>query len=52
MTVHVERESTLARKLNVRTLPTLAVIVNGKPYIYREPLSSASKVVGKNYNIF
>ena len=46
-TVHAERETALARKLGVHSLPCLAVTLEGRTSIYKESLFSVQKVVGK-----
>ncbi|XP_001603228.1 dnaJ homolog subfamily C member 16 [Nasonia vitripennis] len=45
VTVHAERDSALARKLSVHSLPCLAVTVDGRASIYKESLFSAPKIV-------
>lgn len=49
VTVHAERDSALARKLGVHSLPCLAVTIDGRASIYKEFLFSAPKIVGEYY---
>lgn len=44
-TVHAERETALARKIGVHSLPCLAVTVEGRTSIYKESLYSVQKIV-------
>lgn len=46
-TVHSENEKMLAKKVGVKSLPTVALLMEGKATIYREPIISAHKIVGK-----
>jgi len=45
-TAHAEKESVLARRLGVHSLPCLVIIVDGHTNIYKESLSSIQKIVG------
>jgi DnaJ family protein C protein 16 len=51
VTVHAERESILSRKLNVHSLPCLAVTVDGRTSIYKESLFSVQKIIGEQHYI-
>lgn len=44
-TVHAKKESTLARRLGINSLPCLVVIVDGRTSTYKESLFSIQKVV-------
>ncbi|XP_012528124.1 dnaJ homolog subfamily C member 16 [Monomorium pharaonis] len=44
-TAHAKKESTLARRLGVHSIPCLVVIVDGRTSIYKESLFSIQKVV-------
>lgn len=46
-TVHSENEKMLAKKVGIRSLPTMVLLMEGKTTIYREPMISAHKIVGK-----
>jgi len=45
-TAHAKKESTLARRLGIHSLPCLIVIVDGRTSVYKESLFSIQKVVG------
>lgn len=45
-TAHAEKESTLARRLGIHSLPCLIVTVDGRNSVYKESLFSIQKVVG------
>lgn len=45
-TAHAKKESTLARRLSIHSLPCLVVIVEGSTSIYKESMFSIQKVVG------
>lgn len=45
-TAHAKKESTLARRLSIDSLPCLVVTVDGRTSIYKESLFSIQKVVG------
>ncbi|KOC69315.1 DnaJ like protein subfamily C member 16 [Habropoda laboriosa] len=44
-TAHAEKESTLARKLGIHTLPCLVVTIDGRTSVYKESLFSVQKIV-------
>lgn len=44
-TVHSENEHHLAKKVGIRSLPTVALLMEGKTSVYREPIISAHKIV-------
>ncbi|XP_011637350.1 dnaJ homolog subfamily C member 16 [Pogonomyrmex barbatus] len=44
-TAHANKESTLARRLGIHSLPCLVVIVDGRTSVYKESLFSIQKVV-------
>lgn len=46
-TIHSENEVMLAKKIGIRSLPTMVLLVEGKTAIYREPMISAHKIVGE-----
>lgn len=45
-TAHAEKESALARKLGIHSLPCLVVIIDGRTSVYKESLFSIQKIVG------
>lgn len=45
-TAHAKKESTLARRLGIHSLPGLVVTVDGRTSVYKESLFSIQKVVG------
>lgn len=45
-TAHAKKESTLARRLGIHSLPCLVVILDGRTSVYKESLFSIQKVVG------
>lgn len=45
-TAHAKKESTLARRLGIHSLPCLVVTVDGRTSVYKESLFSIQKVVG------
>ncbi|XP_011498447.1 PREDICTED: dnaJ homolog subfamily C member 16 [Ceratosolen solmsi marchali] len=45
VTVHAERELILSRKLNVHSLPCLAITIDGRTSIYKESLFSVQKII-------
>lgn len=51
-TLHAGREPALARKLGIKTLPTLILLLDEKSYIYKDSLSSVQKVIGKFFSRF
>lgn len=46
-TAHAEKESSLARRLGMHTLPYLVITMDGRTSVYKESLFSVQKVVGK-----
>lgn len=44
-TIHSENEQLLARKIGVHTLPTLMILIDGQPSLYKDSLSSMQKIV-------
>ncbi|XP_066588233.1 dnaJ homolog subfamily C member 16 [Prorops nasuta] len=44
-TAHAEKESALARKLGIHSLPCLVVTIDGRTSVYKESLFSVQKVV-------
>lgn len=46
-TVHAENEKALARKVGIPALPSLILVLEGRPRIYKESLFSVQKVVGE-----
>ncbi|XP_043787548.1 dnaJ homolog subfamily C member 16 [Apis laboriosa] len=44
-TAHAEKESALARKLGIHSLPCLVVIIDGRTSVYKESLFSIQKIV-------
>lgn len=46
-TVHAENEQMLSRRVGIHSLPCLILLIDGKPYVYKESLFSVQKVVGK-----
>ncbi|BES96863.1 DnaJ domain [Nesidiocoris tenuis] len=44
-TVHAENEKALARKVGIPALPSLILVLEGRPRIYKESLFSVQKVV-------
>lgn len=47
VTVHVEREKALAKRLNVHALPNIGVLIEGRMTIYKEPSLRVAKIIGK-----
>ena len=45
-TAHAKKESTLARRLGIHSLPCLVVIVDGRTSVYKESVFGIQKVVG------
>jgi len=45
-TAHAERESVLARRLGIHSLPCLVITVDGRTSVFKESLSSIQKIVG------
>lgn len=51
-TAHAEKESALARKLGIHSLPCLVVTIDGRTSVYKESLFSIQKIVGMYYIIY
>lgn len=45
-TAHAKKESTLARRLGIHSLPCLVVTLDGRTSVYKESLLSIQKIVG------
>lgn len=45
-TVHAEKESVLARRVGIHSLPCLVIAVDGRTSVYKESLFSIQKIVG------
>ena len=45
-TAHAKKESTLARRLGIHSLPCLVVIIDGRTSVYKESVFGIQKVVG------
>lgn len=46
-TVHSGKESALARRLGIHSLPCLAVLMEGRTSMYKESMFSVQKIVGE-----
>nr|CAD7444027.1 unnamed protein product [Timema bartmani] len=44
-TIHAENEQLLTRKIGVSTLPSLVMLIDGKPSIYKETIFSVQKII-------
>lgn len=51
-TAHAEKESALARKLGIHSLPCLVVTIDGRTSVYKESLFSIQKIVGMYYIMY
>lgn len=47
MTVHAEREPSLARRLSIHTLPCLVVLLDGNIFVYKDTITSVQRIIGK-----
>jgi thioredoxin-like negative regulator of GroEL len=47
MTIHAEKERSVARKFGVSVVPSVVLVLETQPHHYRDTVISGSKVIGK-----
>lgn len=52
VTVHSGQESALAKRLNINSLPSLVLLIDGNVYIYKDSITTVQKIIGNARFVF